>query len=167
MLIVIDPAGELTTIDEPATDDAIRAAVGDFALIRLHGEPNMYAFVNDDGHPLGLDRNPIGACVLVSLGARPNPYVGPIAITGWDEPAEDTEIRDLSTTQAAFVRNLHGYVLRALAGEEVNFVGAESWSTNIRAYAQRVRKAPTPQLTVLSFGELADPQAAAARGGEG
>jgi hypothetical protein len=160
MFLVISPTGVLTTIDAPADMAAIRGMVGDFDLVRLHAEPRMYAFVNDDGFALNLDRNPVGACLIASLGARPGMYVGPIAVTGWEHPSEDTEIRDLSAVQADYVREVHGHVLRALSGERISFVGAENWSHVMRRYADEVRLGPLPTIAVMPFAEFHRPQAA-------
>lgn len=157
MFIVINPAGELATIDAPADADTIRAAVGDFDLVRLASEPRMYAFVNDDGHLLGLDRNPVGACVIASLGGRPAVYVGPIAITGWEYPSEDSEIRDLASSQVALLTGLHGYVLQALAGEDFD---RQRWAASVREYAEHVRTAPAPTLTFIPLGAFLRRQAA-------
>lgn len=156
MYVVINPEGELAAVDEPATAEAIRKAVGPagFDLVRLYGEPGLYAYVNDDGYSLGLPRNPAGACVIASLGAKPYVYVGPVVITGWEEPSDGTEIRDLTGAQVDLIRELHDHVSRALGGESVRFVGAENWSDQMAGYAEHVRTGPLPTLTFETLGVL-------------
>lgn len=157
MFIVIDPDGTLSRRDGHANADAIREVVGEpgFAIVRIYSEQqDLCAFVNDEGFRLRPARNPVGACVVASLGASANVYAGPIVITGWDKHANGPEIRDLSAEQADLIERLHDFTRQALDGADVRFVGAENWSGDMRDYAEFVTNADAPVLTVRSFDEV-------------
>ncbi len=150
MFIILNPDGTLIRQDLPAVAVAVRAAVGGyFDIVRMRGATDdLCAFVNDEGHNLGLDRNPVGACVVVSLGASPHVYAGPVVVTGWNAHANGSEITDLSEDQVTLVETMHRVVTAAL---EVRLrAGSLAW---LHDYAEHVRTAPTPH---LSFSALTD-----------
>lgn len=156
MFITITPAGELTRHDQAANAQAIQEQVGppgfDIVQMREPGKPaTMCAFVNDEGFRLGLERNPVGACVIASLGARTHIYAGTIVVTGWDSHANGPEITDLTDKQGRMVERIHRYVGMALGGDRIGFEGAPDWSEQMREYAEHVRTAPAPTLTVTEF----------------
>jgi hypothetical protein len=153
--IVIDSDGQLHHHTARVTAEAIRAEMPSqhFDLVRLRREPNLFGFVDDSGHLIGLPRNPAGSCVLVALGASPHAYCGPVVITGWSEPDESSELRDLDPDQRYRVTQLHSSVDRVLAGD-VDVLD-DRWvldSPQILAYADWVRDSPPPVTTVIPLG---------------
>lgn len=153
MFITIRPGGELIRYDSPARADTVRAQVGppgfDIVRIRTHAGPRretLCAFVNDEGFSQGLARNPVGACVILSLGASAQIYAGPIVVTGWNAYANGPEIADLTPGQVALIERVHAQVSATL-GEDGSTAPEGSADAGLRDYAEHVLTAPAPTLT--------------------
>lgn len=149
MYAVIDTDGALTVHPAPADSEAIRAAVGGwFDLVRLKGNGNLFAFVNDTGHVTDppLPRNPIGSAVLVLLGGTSMAYAGPVVITGWDEHGEPTEVTDLSVMGRTTVELAHGTAKAVHDGRSVAggpWSGSDDWEA-LADYMRWVVASPPP-----------------------
>lgn len=149
---LIDTDGTLTIRPEHATRETINAAMpgGWFDMVRLHVAPDLFGFVDDSGHINGLPRNPLGALMLAYLGANAagNPYAGPVVITGWCEPSDSSEIRDLTPAQVAFLTERHGQLSDVLAGSERWF--SPEQRAEMLAYADFVAHGETPESVVIT-----------------
>lgn len=112
------------------------------AMPRVQG---MIGWTNDTTQPAPgtLHRNPVGSCVLASLGAAKNPYAGPIVITGfrYDEAGEPL---DLTEIQHSEIEHLDRAVRAALANQPIPDEVARyldlhpSWADATRAHAHHV-----------------------------
>ncbi|MFE2469787.1 hypothetical protein [Streptomyces mirabilis] len=131
-----------------------QTALGPEGRVRVSLLPNLAfaAYVNDCGlrYPDRYPRNEVGSCLLVALGANPQPYAGSIVFVGWN--AANTargliEIEPLFPAIADMVDEIHGDVRRALAGDQPRDL-SPSWGEQMREVAEHVRTAPTPTLTV-------------------
>lgn len=130
------------------------AALGPEGRVRVSLLPNLAvaAYVNDCGlrYPDRYPRNEIGSCLLVALGASPQPYAGSIVFVGWN--AVNTargliEIEPLRPQLVDMVEEIHGDVRRALAGDVPREL-SPSWGEQMREIAELARTAPMPTLTV-------------------
>lgn len=146
---IIAPDGDLTHHDG---DLNWQTAVGPEgrARVRLDARVAASGWVNDCGlfDPKTYPRNPVGSCVLYWLGARLQPYAGPVVFTGWN--AANTargllEICDLPEPVET-LDSIHGDVLKALAGQTPRAYSA-SWAEQTREIADHARTAPNPGLT--------------------
>lgn len=148
---VITDTGELVHHPEPVDALQINAVMptGWWQPIRLRVHDDLYAFVDESGHMVGLARNDVGSCVLVELGAMAYAYAGPVVITGWCEPSDSTEIRDLTDTQVAAIVAVHREVRNALAGRDA--VGLRLEAAALRSYAEWVAVSPVPLMRVVDF----------------
>lgn len=149
---LIDTDGTLTFRSEPANRETVNAVMpgGWWDMVRLHLFPELFGFVDDAGHVTGLPRNPVGAVVLAYLGANAmgNPYAGPVVITGWREPSNDSEIRDLTPEQVEFLRERHAQLSDVLAGGERWF--SPEQRAEIRGYAEFVGTGATPESVTIT-----------------
>lgn len=146
---VIDVEGELTH-HEGELD--WRAIVGPEGKARVHlprlavaGWVNEVALLFPDRYP----RNVVGSCVLAALGARIQPYAGPVAFTGWNPdntPLDLVEIEPLPQSVTA-LDTVHGATLKALAGGTPREL-SPSWAESMREIAEHVRTAPTGGITI-------------------
>jgi hypothetical protein len=150
-LVVISPEGEFTHYLEPVTSDGVQAFLpgGYFDLVRLPRHPDLYAAVDADGHPLGLPRNPVGSCLLLALGASAYAYCGPVIITGWHEPDDTSEWRDLTDLQLATLAAMFSGIKATLAGEPPAWMRVDA--DGLRDYAAWVDSAPPPGLHVRAL----------------
>lgn len=118
------------------------------------------AFVNDCGHylPEQCPRNEIGSCLLVNLGARPQPFAGPIVFTGWaatDPLSDQTEICSLSGPSVVMLRRIHADLRALLDGVGQLSPGVRAdWRSAMHDLAHYVRMAPTPTITILTGDEI-------------
>lgn len=150
--LLVTETGELT--DRTATDwrtalDTVGPEGWDKA--RLATDAAM-GYVNDCGllAPDKYQRNPVGAAMLVLLGANAQPYAGPVVLTGWDDyNPDEVEVCSLSDDQVAVLRQLHSDVRRALGLDDgtPETLSAES-AEQVRGYAAWLATAPTPGWTV-------------------
>lgn len=156
--LVIEPDGTIQREDETPTLDRIDAIVqdGGWARVRLADEWGMAGWVSDCGLVLGAERNPVGACVLATLGARQQPYAGPIVITGYSPYSDWGGPESFGARQAAVLYGVVGAVQAVLAGRQATagWVTPE-WVREIREYAELVRTAEAPGMRVLSPEESA------------
>ncbi|MFJ2719434.1 hypothetical protein [Streptomyces sp. NPDC087437] len=138
-LITVD--GELTQHDGHLDWDQVIGIEGK-ARVFLPGLA-VAGWVNDIGllDPKNYPRNVVGSCVLATLGARVQPYAGPVVFTGWDPL---TEIGPLPNPE--FLDTVQGDVVKALAGQTPREL-SPSWAQQMREIAEHVRTAPTPGLT--------------------
>lgn len=146
---VITADGELTHHD---ADLDWRAVLGPEGRARVH-LPGLAVsgWVNDVGllFPKRYPFNQVGALVLAALGARIQPYNGPVVFTGWDPGSTAhglLEMRPLPEPVTA-LDTVHGDVLKALAGQTPRDL-SPSWAEQIREIDDHIRTAPTPTLTV-------------------
>jgi hypothetical protein len=126
--IVIDTAGKLHERHAPGYAVALRDVGPEgWARVRLGPtqtafgpvESRVAAYVNDCGLIIPhYDRNVVGACVILALGAPWQPYAGPVVLTGWEPDSEDTEIRALTDEQTAAVARIHADVRAVLDGAD-------------------------------------------------
>ncbi|MFJ4735215.1 hypothetical protein ACIP6V_23575 [Streptomyces sp. NPDC088770] len=139
---VISADGELTQHDGHLDWDRVIGIEGK-ARVVLPGVA-VAGWVNDIGllDPKNYPRNVVGSCVLATLGARVQPYAGPVAFTGWNPR---TEIGPLPDPE--FLDTVHGDVVKALAGQTPREL-SPSWAEQMREIADHVRTAPTPGFTV-------------------
>lgn len=144
---IITTDGELAHHDgEPDWD----TLVGHEGKARVHLPGLTVAgWVNDVGllRPDRYPRNDVGSCVLIALGAKIQPYAGPVVFTGWDPAARGmTEIRPLPQPVET-LDTVHGDVLKALGGKVPRDL-SPSWAEQMREIADHVRTAPTPGITI-------------------
>ncbi|MFJ4551024.1 hypothetical protein ACIP4X_17655 [Streptomyces sp. NPDC088817] len=143
---VITVDGELTQhdgeLDWPAVIGVERKARVPLRLgIAASGWVNSVGLL----YPAKYPRNVIGSCVLIALGARVQPYAGPVVLTGWN-PRSLPEICSLPKP-VDFLDTVHGDVVKALAGQTPREL-SPSWAEQMREIADHVRTAPTPGFTV-------------------
>src|SRR5262245_37379351 len=150
--VLIGEAGKLVHYSYPVTAAGIQAVMpsGNFDLVRLHQHPDLFGFVDDSGHLLGLPPNDVGSCVLVEFGAAAYAYAGPIVIGGWQEPDDTSEIRDLTLPQLASIAATHMGVRLALAGFDATWLRLDAPS--LRQYAAWVNDSPTPEIQLVVSG---------------
>jgi len=150
---VITPDGELTHHDDKIDWDAVIGHEGK-AHVRLHPSLASAGWVNDVGllFPETHPRNAVGSCLLVAMGARPQPYAGPVVITGWDSNSETSEICSLLLPADA-VTELHRRVRAALNGDSDPHFGPQ-WAQGMRTFAERVRTDPTRGITITPITNL-------------
>lgn len=144
-----------------AADGGLTHAIGHLdwhAVIGVEGKArvplprlSVAGWVNDVGllFPKRYPRNVVGSCVLAALGAKEQPYAGPVVFTGWnpDNTARGLiEICDLPKP-VTILDTVHGAVLKALDGQTPRDF-SPSWAEQIREIADHVRTAPTAGLTV-------------------
>ncbi|WP_137991213.1 hypothetical protein [Streptomyces vilmorinianum] len=133
--------------------------------VRLHPSLMSAGWANDCGHlfPETYARNIVGSCLLVAMGASAQPYAGPIVITGWDYLAVLTarwddftagaEISSLQLPEDALL-GMHRRVRAAISGAaEPHSLEERDWIREMRDFADFVRHAPAPRLTVLGANE--------------
>lgn len=125
--------------------------------VRLHPSWRMCGFVNDCGllAPETYPRNVVGSVVLCTFGAGQQPYAGPVVFTGWDDSATargGLEICSLHDLQVDELTLCLTDVRRALDLETGPLSGRSGarWAADAREYAEHVRSAPTPGITVLT-----------------
>lgn len=146
---VVAPDGELTHHDGQLDWHTVVGPEGR-ARVTLDARLAVTGWVNDCGlfDPKNYPRNPVGSCLLYSLGANLQPYAGPVVFTGWN-PANTArgllEICDLPKPVEA-LDSIHGAVLKALAGQTPRDF-SPSWAEQIREIADHARTAPTPAIT--------------------
>lgn len=151
--LVIDTNGALSHRTEKVGRDTINGVMpgGWFDLVRLPKDRSLYGFVDDSGHINGLPRNPVGSAMLVALGAPAYPYAGPVVITGWQEPDEATELRDLTAEQVQRLTGMHRHIGEYLEGREPR--DERQFAQHVRAYVEWVKTADAPPVTVMELGE--------------
>jgi hypothetical protein len=157
--LVIDQDGQLHERTAANYIDAL-AEVGPegWNHVRLASGGCLAGFANDCGHvlPDRYRRNVVGSCLLVSTGAHPYPYAGPIVFTGWD-PHElyDVEVRSLTDEQVGALRTMwrDTRVVLGLDDGRPSECAVESWRDAIREYAESVPDAPTPAIQILTDDE--------------
>lgn len=147
---VITPDGTLTH-HEGEPDWQALIGVEPKARVRLHQALAVAGWVNDVGllYPKRYPFNVVGTCVLVSLGANPQPYNGNVVFTGWNPsntPLGLCEIGPLPQP-VGFLDTVHGDVHKALAGLTPREL-SPSWAEQMREVAAHCRTAPAPTLTV-------------------
>lgn len=146
---IIATDGELTHHDGALDWEAVIGVEGR-ARVRLDARLAVTGWVNDCGllDPKKYPRNPVGTCLLYSLGAPLQPYAGPVVFTGWN-PANIarglTEICGLPEPVVA-LDSIHGDVLKALAGQTPRDF-SPSRAEQMREIAAHARTAPTPGIT--------------------
>lgn len=147
--VTIDVDGTFTVHAAAPTSETIREHVaGWWDMVRLpYPVGRMRAFVNDDGHLVGLPRNIVGSLLLIACGAGHQPYAGTIVITGWDD---DTEIEPLDGPNLHVVQELHRDLTAALAGEPVDGDVPAEWPEAARSSAEVLKSVPKPAIRILS-----------------
>ncbi|MEU8907039.1 hypothetical protein [Streptomyces mirabilis] len=130
-----------------------QAALGPEGHVRVSLLPNLAlaAYVNDCGlrYPDRYPRNEVGSCLLVALGANPQPYAGSIVFVGWNAANTARGLIELESLRPALVdmvEEIHGDVRRALAGDPPREL-SPSWGEQMREVAEHVRTASTPGIT--------------------
>lgn len=158
MYIVIDTDGTVRHVDEVPTLERLDAIVehGGWARVRLATDWAMAGWVSDCGLIDGADRNPVGACVLATLGANQQPYAGPVVLTAYDHGSEWGGPESLEPGRVGTLTGICDAVHSALAGRPLHgsWLNPE-WGEGIRAYAEVVRTGETPRMRILSDEEAA------------
>jgi hypothetical protein len=157
--VVIDPDGSVRHEQQTPTLDRIDAIVqhGGWARVRLAEDWAMAGWVSDCGLIDGAARNPVGACVLATLGAVQQPYAGPVVVTGYDYGSEWGGPEPLGGVHVSALTDICDGVHAALAGREVTGPMATNplWAPQIREYAEIVRTGEAPRMRILSDEEAA------------
>ncbi|MET9158235.1 hypothetical protein ABZX56_10945 [Streptomyces parvulus] len=147
---IIAPDGELT---QHTGHPDWRAVLGPEGKARVHLPGAAVAgWVNDIGllDPQRYPRNAVGSCVLAALGARVQPYAGPVAFTGWNPGNTALGLVEIGPLpEPEFLDTVHGDVLKALDGQTPRAM-SPSWAEQMREVAQHARTAPVPGITVRS-----------------
>ncbi|MFI5973599.1 hypothetical protein [Streptomyces sp. NPDC051452] len=148
---LITSDGELTDHDDQPDWDAL---VGTEGKARVHlPRLAVTGWVSDDGlrFPDQYPRNVVGSCVLITLGARLQPYAGPIVLTGWDPTCTARGLPEICSMPRPtdFLDTVHGAVLKAINGQTPRDF-SPSWAEQTREVAEHVRTAPSPRLTIRS-----------------
>lgn len=146
---IIATDGELSHHDGALDWDSVIGPEGK-ARIHLPGLA-VAGWANDVGllYPKRYPRNAVGSCVLAALGARVQPYAGPIVLTGWNPantPLGLLEIEPLPQPVET-LDMVHGDVLKALAGQTPRQM-SPSWGEQMREIADHSRTAPAPGITI-------------------
>lgn len=162
---VIDTAGKLAIRDRDGWWlELINDEVGPEGHARVPtGIHHISGWVNDCGllAPERYPRNVVGSIALQLIGAGPQPYAGPVVLTGWDPGATaygDIEVRSLTRATAEMVTALVADIRSALGldtGRRAQLDRREwaAWCDRVRTLAGRIGAAPTPHLRVLG-GDL-------------
>ena len=151
---VVTTTGAVTFADEPLDLRSLLGIEGS-DRVRLHPESGMAGWVNGCGLalPERYARNVVGSCLLIALGAAPQPYAGPVVLTGWTwvDGAfwERSDLPHADTALAALVSD----VTAALADEPVPGQSAE-WPPAIRAFAETVLTGPVPPPRITRIASL-------------
>jgi hypothetical protein len=163
--LVIDTDGHLYQRTAPRYDVALRDVGPEgWARVRLHtaaevaGPEHVHlaGFVNDCGllFPEKYPRNVVGSCLLASVGASPQPYAGPVLLTGWQEDpyGDEPEVRSLTPDQARHARRMHTDLRRVLGLDAGTPSGdaAPRWCRAMRQLAEEVRSGPTPEIRFVT-----------------
>lgn len=146
---VITPDGELTHHDGALDWRAVLGPEGR-ARVNLPGLA-LSGWVNDCGllDPKRYPRNIVASCVLIALGAAEQPYAGPVVFTGWNPDNTWRGLTEICSLPqpVEHLDVVHGDVLKALAGQTPREL-SPSWAEQMREYAEHVRTAPTPGITI-------------------
>lgn len=162
--LLVDQDGDLHELHARDYRSAL-AQVGPegWARVRLHPAGVLAGFVNDCGllFPDRYRRNVVGSCLLVSLGASPMPYAGPVVLTNWDDNpwGDDVEVQSIDDDQQ--VKNLQTmhHDIRCLLGlegldEPLSDLAKPNWQNAMRKFVAWLADAPTPQMEIVT-GEAA------------
>lgn len=147
--LVIDTDGQLYQRSAPRYDVALRDVGPEgWDRVRLHhsrsiGLGDLAAFVNDCGllMPERYER-----------GAGPQPYAGPVVLTGWDPNpySDDPEVRGLLDTQIAALRHIHSDVRRAVGLDHGEPAPGSAWQAAMVEVSAIVRAGPVPPVRVIT-----------------
>lgn len=159
--LVIAPDGTTSHETTAPTLDGIDAIVGPSGWARVHVDSvySMTGWVGDCSLVDGSPRNPVGSCVLATLGASQQPYAGPIVVTGYDndsvwggpESLHPWQVETLEGIVAA-VQTALGYHHETATPPPSGFT--ERWVDAIREYADLVRTSETPKIMIVDVGEV-------------
>ncbi|MDX2749585.1 hypothetical protein PV413_03540 [Streptomyces scabiei] len=146
---VISADGDLTHHDGPLNWPAV---IGPEGRARVHlPDLAVTGWVSDCGllYPKRYPRNTVGSCVLAALGARVQPYAGPVVFTGWNPANTPLGLQEIESMPqpVEHLDTVHGDVVKALAGQTPRAMSA-SWAEQIREIAEHARTAPTPGITI-------------------
>jgi len=177
--IVIEPAGGLVV--HPGVPSGSGEIAGDYFDGRPAGKVHpagplaMLGWVVEAGMVVGLERNPVGACVLASLGSTPMPIAGPVVFTG--QAGRTYGLTDLDSAALGALDTVYRAVLYALARPPYDgpalgggrvvadpIWATAAWREQIRAMAAQVVDDQSP--AALWTPERERARAAAAAGGE-
>ena len=154
--LVIEPDGTVRHEQQTPTLGRIDAIVqhGGWARVRLADEWGMAGWVSDCGLISGAPRNPVGACVLATLGASQQPYAGPVVLTGYDHNSDWGGPESLQPGRVGTLSGICDAVHDALAGRPLHgsWLSPE-WGIEIRAFAEMVQSAPVPPWRILTDDE--------------
>lgn len=156
--LVIEPDGTVRHEQETPTLDRIDAIVqhGGWARVNLARDWGLAGWVSDCGLISGAPRNPVGACVLVTLGAAQQPYAGPVVITAYDHGSDWGGPEPLEAGLVGALAGICDAVHDALAGRPLHgsWLSVE-WGLEVREYAETVLVGEAPGLRILSDEEAA------------
>lgn len=149
--VLIRPNGELSF-----KDGDHRAEIGPEGAnqVWLHPARRAAGWVNDCGLllPERYPRNVIGSILLICLGATPQPYAGPVAVTGWHPRRE---VCDLPGEAREYLPELVRDIALVLDGEPPAspWVTGE-WAAAVADAADAIRTAPVVPTRLMSVEEL-------------
>ncbi len=148
--VTIQADGELVVDERPATLELVGGIVDPddvgYATIWLGRQYGTAGWTNDgaliatnpDGSPTH-PRNPVAACVLVTMRAPQQAYAGDIVLTGYNYGDDGGQPLDLPHNTLEAIRDIHGAVRRVLAGEPPRVPWASpSWPREMRTFADAV-----------------------------
>ncbi|WP_433233884.1 hypothetical protein [Actinomadura nitritigenes] len=118
--------------------------------VRLHPARRASGWVNDVGllFPECYPRNVVGTIALICMGAAPQPYAGPVVITGWDRA---TEVGDLPADARNYLPLLVRDISLVLEGDppETPFASGD-WAAAVADIAAAIPNAPVAPARIVS-----------------
>lgn len=154
---IISEEGELSFTDWHPGAHAFRKYLGEdgFDGVPFAIATDMRGWVSDTGllMPERYRRNPVGACMLIALGAGVQPYAGPVAITGFERFPEPDPV-DITERQRVLLLDLYAAVSSVVLHGLPSSYGGE-WDKAVRGYAGNVMTDdPAPVIIRPFTGEL-------------
>ncbi|WP_426568164.1 hypothetical protein [Streptomyces canus] len=148
---IISPDGDLSRHDGELD---WRTAIGPEGKARVHlPDLAITGWVNDVGllYPKRYPRNIVGSCLLAALGARPQPYAGPVVLTGWNPGNTALGLLEIEPLPqpVEHLDFVHGAVQKALTGQTPRDF-SPSWAESMREIAEHARTAPTSGITITT-----------------
>lgn len=148
---LITPDGELSLKDGDHRPDIGPEGSNQ---VRLHPDYGATGWVNDVGllYPEWFPRNVVGSIALICMGAHPQPYAGPIVITGWHPRLE---VCGLSEIVRRYLPDLVRDIALALDGDLEATRGLDpGWCAAVADAAAHVRTATVAPPRLISLEEL-------------
>lgn len=176
LIIADDPQATLEIIRESPTYDGVMAALRNMGSNRVYPdrELGVAGWLSDVGNVMPeFHRNVVGSCLMLAMGAHPNPLGGPLVITGYEfpkpgeeemgfpEPMHDGQINVVVGLYVAVLTALGMVVPGSLERYRRRELTSQMWADQVRRDMQVFRDAAAGGLTIHGHPGQFTPQAAA------